>query len=188
MGSLENGVLPIKRDPLLKSLSRNERSSSFGQRPRSKFARFMILKRLDYLQWICAVAVFIFFMFVFQMFLPLSTMEKAGGDYLKQDDTFEGELKHLLQEIGGLDFGEGVKFEPTRLLLKFNKDIKDVNNLAFGGSRKVVRFGHRKPQLAFVSMFLVISLNPYSFFEGYQILLVLRFGFILVLIFISFHL
>ncbi|XP_071736813.1 uncharacterized protein [Rutidosis leptorrhynchoides] len=58
-------------------------------------------------------------------------------------------MKHFIQEIGGLDFGEGVKFEPTKLLLKFNKDIKDDNSLAFGDSRKVVRFGYRKPQLAF---------------------------------------
>ncbi|MFS8027277.1 putative glycosyl transferase, family 1 [Helianthus anomalus] len=162
MGSLENGVLPLKRDPLLKSLSRNERNSSFGQRPRSRFARFMVVKKLDYLQWICAVAVFIFFVFVFQMFLPLSTMEKAGEGFLKQkdDDTFDGELKNLFQEFSGLDFGEGVKFEPTRLLLKFqrgNKDFNDFNNLSFEGSRKVVRFGHRKPQLAFVFADLLVD-------------------------------
>ncbi|XP_071735917.1 uncharacterized protein [Rutidosis leptorrhynchoides] len=158
MGSLENGMLPIKRDPLLKSLSRNERNGSFSQRPRSKFARFMVLKKLDYLQWICAVAVFIFFMFVFQMFLPNSTLEKVSNDFLKQkDDNFEGELKHFFQEIGGLDFGEGVRFEPTKLLLKFNKDIKDVNSLAFGDSRKGVRFGYRKPQLAFVFADLLVD-------------------------------
>ena len=155
MGSLENGVLPLKRDPLLKSLSRNERNNSFAQRPRSKFARFMVLKKLDYLQWICAVAVFIFFMFVFQMFLPLSTVEKDSGGFLKQkEDSFGGELKNFLKEIGGLDFGEGVKFEPTKLLLKFQRENRGVNNVSFGGSQKVVRFGHRKPQLAFVSIFL----------------------------------
>ncbi|KAL8268562.1 hypothetical protein R6Q59_002360 [Mikania micrantha] len=151
MGSLENGILPSKRDPLLKSSSRNERNSSFAQRPRSRFARFMVVKKLDYLQWICAVAVFIFFVFVFQMFLPLSNVEKDGAGFLKQkDDDFEGELKNLFQEISGLDFGEGVKFEPTKLLLKFQKEHKDFDYLAFGGSRKVVRFGHRNPQLAFV--------------------------------------
>ncbi|XP_076956927.1 uncharacterized protein LOC143632247 [Bidens hawaiensis] len=147
MGSLENGVLPLKREPLLKSLSRNERNSSFGQRPRSRFARFMVLKKLDYLQWICAVAVFILFMFVFQMFLPL---EKAGGGFLKlKDDNFDKDLKTLFQEISGLDFGEGVKFEPTRLLVKFQGENKD--------SRKVVRFGHRKPQLAFVFADLLVD-------------------------------
>ncbi|XP_076910531.1 uncharacterized protein LOC143568206 [Bidens hawaiensis] len=150
MGSLENGVLPLKREPLLKSLSRNERNSSFGQRPRSRFARFMVLKKLDYLQWICAVAVFILFMFVFQMFLPLSTLEKAGGGFLKlKDDNFDKDLKSLFQEISGLDFGEGVKFEPIRLLAKFQGENKN--------SRKVVRFGHKKPQLAFVFADLLVD-------------------------------
>ncbi|KAI3818540.1 hypothetical protein L1987_12350 [Smallanthus sonchifolius] len=158
MGSLENGVLPLKRDHLLKSLSRNERNSSFGQRPRSRFARFMVLKKLDYLQWVCAVAVFIVFMFVFQLFLPLSIVEKAGGDFLKQKEgEFEGDLKNFFQEIGGLDFGEGVKFEPTRILLKFQGGNKDVDNLSFGSSRKVVRFGYRKPQLAFVFADLLVD-------------------------------
>ncbi|KVH97278.1 Glycosyl transferase, family 1 [Cynara cardunculus var. scolymus] len=158
MGSLENGVLPLKRDSLLKSSSRNERNNSFVQRPRSRFTRFMVLKKLDYLQWICAVAVFIFFMLVFQMFLPLSTVEKDGGDFLKQkEDNFGGELKNFLKEIGGLDFGEGVKFEPTKLLLKFQRDNRDVYNVAFGGSRRVVRFGHRKPQLAFVFADLLVD-------------------------------
>lgn len=112
----------------------------------------MVLKKLDYLQWICAVAVFIFFMFVFQMFLPLSSVEKDSGDFLKQkEDNFGDDLTNFLKEIGGLDFGEGVKFEPTKLLLKFHRENRGVNNVSFGTSRKVVRFGHRKPQLAFVS-------------------------------------
>ncbi|KAJ0430356.1 putative glycosyl transferase, family 1 [Helianthus annuus] len=151
MGSLENGVLPLKREPLLKSLSRNERNSSFANRPRSRFARFMVFKKLDYLQWICAVAVFILFLFVFQMLLPLSTLEKASGGFLIQkDDNFEGDFKSLFQEISGLDFGEGVKFEPTRLLLKFQEDNKkNVKNLSFGGSRK--------PQLAFVFADLLVD-------------------------------
>ncbi|KAI3808774.1 hypothetical protein L1987_24735 [Smallanthus sonchifolius] len=88
------------------------------------------------------------------MFLPLSTVEKAGTGFLKQKDSnFEGELKNFFQEISGLDFGEGVKFVPTKLLLRFQREHKDFNNLSFGGSRKVVRFGHRKPQLALVSIF-----------------------------------
>lgn len=141
MGSLENGVMPIKRESLLKSLSRNEKNNSFAQRqPRSRFARFMVLKKLDYLQWISAVAVFIFFMFLFQMFLP-------NGDFLKQkDDNFNEEFKNFFQEFGDLDFGEGVKFEPTKLLLKFQK----------GNLKSVVRFGHRKPQLAFVSIYIYL--------------------------------
>ncbi|KAI3713000.1 hypothetical protein L1987_71570 [Smallanthus sonchifolius] len=78
------------------------------------------------------------------MFLPLSTVEKAGIGFLKQKDgNFEGELKNFFQEISGLDFGEGVKFVPTKLLLRFQ--------------REVVRFGHRKPQLALVFADLLVD-------------------------------
>nr|XP_043624428.1 uncharacterized protein LOC122595998 [Erigeron canadensis] len=155
MGSLENGMLPLKRDALLKSLnSRNERNNSFGQRnKKSRFARFMVLKKLDYLQWICGVAVFIFFMFVFQMFLPV---EKA--DFLEQkDDNFDMDMMKFFQDFGGLDFGEGVKFEPTKLLLKFQKEYKNAENLAFGDSIKLVRFGLRNPKLAFVFADLLVD-------------------------------
>ncbi|PWA81348.1 glycosyl transferase, family 1 [Artemisia annua] len=152
MGSLENGLLPLKRESLLKSLSKNERNNSFGQQrangSRSRFARFMVLKKLDYLQWISAVAVFIFFMFVFQLFLPISSMEKASGsEFLRQESGGGDErLDSLIKEIGGLDFGEGVKFEPSKLLSKFHKD----NN-------RVVRFGYRKPHLAFVFADLLVD-------------------------------
>ncbi|KAI3784328.1 hypothetical protein L1987_43426 [Smallanthus sonchifolius] len=53
--------------------------------------------------------------------------------FLKQkDDNFEGELKNFFQEISGLDFGEGVKFVPTKLLLRFQREHKEFNNLSFG--------------------------------------------------------
>ncbi|KAL4566955.1 hypothetical protein LXL04_022525 [Taraxacum kok-saghyz] len=62
------------------------------------------------------------------MLLPLSTVEKDSWGFVKQkEDSFGGELKNFLKEVGGLDFGE-----------------------------EVVRFGHRKPLLAFVSIFLIV--------------------------------
>ncbi|GJS37526.1 glycosyl transferase, family 1 protein [Tanacetum coccineum] len=71
-------------------------------------------------------------------------MEKAsGGEFLRQKS--DERLDSLIKEIGGLDFGEGVKFEPSKLLSKFHKD------------NRVVRFGHRKPHLAFVFADLLVD-------------------------------
>ncbi|KAI3703180.1 hypothetical protein L1987_73076 [Smallanthus sonchifolius] len=128
MGSLS----PLKRDSLLKSSPK---------RPRS---RFMILKKIDYLQWISALAVFIFFMFLFQLFLPLSMVD---GDFLKQT---EGE--DLFKQIAALDFGEDVRFGPTKLSMKFQRE--KTNNAA---SRTVTTFGNRKPKLALAFADLLVD-------------------------------
>ncbi|KAI3693411.1 hypothetical protein L6452_33246 [Arctium lappa] len=121
----------------------------------------MVFKKIDYLQWISAIAVFIFFMFLFQLFLPLSMVEKADGDFLKEreevGDDSGGNLKDLLKEIGGLDFGEDVKFVPTKYLMKFQREKGGVNNVSFDGSRTVVRFGNRKAQIALVFADLLVD-------------------------------
>ncbi|KAI3829257.1 hypothetical protein L1987_03376 [Smallanthus sonchifolius] len=134
MGSL-SPVLPLKRDSLLKSSPK---------RPRS---RFMILKKIDYLQWISALAVFIFFMFLFQLFLPLSMVD---GDFLKQREGGD-----LFKQIAGLDFGEDVKFGPTKLSTKFQR--QKTNNVSFAASRTVTRFGNRKPKLALAFADLLVD-------------------------------
>lgn len=160
MGSL-SPVIPLQRDSLLKYSPRNEKNINsnnynlYTQRPRSRLSRFMILKKIDYLQWISALAVFIFFMFLFQLFLPLSMVDKSDGDFLKErvDDNIDVDFKNLLKEIGGLDFGEDVKFMPTKLLTKFQSE--KIINASFGGSRTVMRFGNRKPQLALVSSLIL---------------------------------
>lgn len=148
MGSLSPPLLPLKRDQsLLKSFSpRNDKNL---QKPRS---RFMILKKIDYLQWVSALAVFIFFVFLFQLFLPLSMVDnKNDGDFLKiRDNDFD--FKNLIEEINDLDFGEDVKFMPTKLMMKFQRE--KIHNVTFAGSRTVTRFGYRKPQLALVSIFI----------------------------------
>ncbi|CAL5397632.1 unnamed protein product [Camellia sinensis] len=141
MGSLESG-LSFKRDQNLpRSTSRNERNP-FGQRPRSRLARFVLFKKIDYLQWICTVGVFFFFVVLFQMFLPGSVMEKS-----ENSEVVSGDLM-LWKEIGGLDFGEDIKFEPSKLLAKFQKESKEVNMSSV--SRRGLSFGYRKPQLALV--------------------------------------
>lgn len=148
MGSLENGVSLKKDQNLLRSSSATGRNV-FGQRQvRSRFARFLFVKKINYLQWICTVAVFFFFVVLFQMLLPGSVMEKSGN--LTQDsEVGYGDLA-LLKELGGLDFGEDIKFEPLKLLAKFHDEAVEANGTV--ASRTVVRFGYRKPKLALVSI------------------------------------
>ncbi|KAJ7951241.1 glycosyl transferase family 1 protein [Quillaja saponaria] len=60
MGSLETGV-PLKKGSSFRtqSIGRSERNP-LSQRFRSRFSR-LLYKKLDYIQWICTVAVFLFF-------------------------------------------------------------------------------------------------------------------------------
>ncbi|KAM7476476.1 hypothetical protein LguiB_023719 [Lonicera macranthoides] len=145
MGSLESGV-SLKRDHHL------IRSSS--ARPRSRFARLVLFKKIDYLQWICTVAVFLSFVVIFQMFLPGSMMEKSEN-LLKDREVIVSRDINFLKEIGELDFGEDIKFEPSKLLAKFQQEAKEVN-MSFG-SRRGVRFGYKKPRLALVFADLLID-------------------------------
>ncbi|KAL0538154.1 hypothetical protein IC582_027155 [Cucumis melo] len=160
MGSLENGF-PLKRDPLLRSSSsvRGERFP-FLQRPRSRFSRFLFFRKIDYLQWICTVAVFFFFVVLFQMFLPGSVMEKSEIA-LKDVEKSLGDLK-FLKELGMLDFGEDIRFEPSKLLGKFKKEAREADFSSFNRTRS--RFGYRKPQLALVFSDLLV--------DSYQVLMV----------------
>lgn len=171
MGSLETGI-PLKRDHhLLRSSSaRNNYSNSngfLGQRSRSRFARLVLLKKVDYLHLICGVAALFFFVFVFQIFfLPGSVVEdgsksgKARALFRKNGEADFGGLSFLKE----LDFGEDIKFEPFKIMDKFRKDANVVNE-SFG-SKKVVRFGYRKPKLALVS-------NVKSYFCSNGLVLVL---------------
>ncbi|OVA16537.1 Glycosyl transferase [Macleaya cordata] len=156
MGSLENGV-PLKRAPLFRSLSRSERQS-FGHRPRSRFARFFLLEKVDYLQWICTIGVFLFVIILFQAFLPGSVMEKSGDYLVEQTQTgLVSRDSFVLKEFDGLNFGEGIRFDPSKLLEKLERESKEVN-LSSALSRPVFRSGIRKPQLALV--FADLSVEP----------------------------
>ncbi|KAK2995816.1 hypothetical protein RJ640_006155 [Escallonia rubra] len=155
MGSVENG-LAVKRDLHLlrsSSVTNGNGRNPFGQRPRSRLARFVLFKKIDYLQWICTVAVFLFFVVLFQMFLPGSVMEESG-DSGGEREGFSGDLP-FFKEIGGLDFGEDIKFEPATLMLKFAKEAREANMSS--GSRRGVRFGFRKPKLALVFADLLVD-------------------------------
>jgi hypothetical protein len=161
MGSLETG-LTLKRDNLFRSSSagRTERHP-FPQRPRSRFSKFLLFKKLDYVQWICTVAVFLFFVVLFQMFLPGSVVEKSGASFEEDVEVSYGDFK-LLKEMGVLEFGEDVRFEPTKLLKKFQKEAREANMYSSAFNRTLQRFGYRKPQLALVSNHLLSGLSVRS--------------------------
>ncbi|XP_047340923.1 uncharacterized protein LOC124944655 [Impatiens glandulifera] len=150
MGSLEiDGSL--KKDhhllllrpssPVVRSIERHP----FGQRPRSRSGRWRLFKRVHHLHWICAVFVFFSFLVFLQTLLPGSGSDKSGGgggggpwkSMNNGDSTFWA-------EIDGVDFGEDVKFEPARFLVKFQTESNEVS------SRTGVRFVNRKPLLALV--------------------------------------
>ncbi|XP_057980829.1 uncharacterized protein LOC131166364 [Malania oleifera] len=154
MGSLESAA-PLKRDHFHRSSSvgRSERHP-FLQRHRSRFSRVLLFKKLDYLQWICTVAVFFFFVVLFQMFLPASVVEKSGNS-TGEIEIVSGDFK-ILKEMGGLDFGEDIRFEPSRLLAKFQREAMVVNQSS-ASYRTRHRFGYRKPQLALVFTDLLVD-------------------------------
>lgn len=145
MGSLESG-LPLKRDHhLLRSSSVRNTNGLVGQRGRSRFAKVLLLKQIDYLQLICAVVVFFFFVFLFQIFyLPGSVIED-GIKFQKAHVLGEVKLENFsfLKEF---DFGEDINFEPLKIPGKLRKGDNVVND------SNVVRFGYRKPKIALVSI------------------------------------
>ncbi|KAM0036913.1 hypothetical protein Hdeb2414_s0014g00431971 [Helianthus debilis subsp. tardiflorus] len=77
-------------------------------------------------------------------------------------------MKYHFKEISSLDFGEDVKFGPTRLSTKFLREKS--SNVSFGGSRMVTRFGNSKVQLALVSTHLLVFADLLD--DPYQILMV----------------
>ncbi|KAF8379630.1 hypothetical protein HHK36_029072 [Tetracentron sinense] len=160
MGSLDTGV-PLKRAPLLRSWSssRDDRRP-FLHRPRSRFARFLLFDKVDYLQWICTVAVFFFIVVIFQAYLP-GSMEKSGVS-VEETNIVSGDMV-FLEEISKLDFGEGIRFEPSKLLEKFRREAKEVN-LSSASSRPRVRSGVKKPQLALVT-FVSMTVNSFKLFD-----------------------
>lgn len=162
MGSLETGGISSKRDhALLRSASATVRSfnerqqNAFGQRAaRSRFARLLFFKKLDYVPLICTVAVFLFFIILLQMLWLGPIVEKSGG-FLKLNEKLGSPDLLLVKEFNGLDFGEDIKFEPSRLLAKFQKDATIQINASVA-SRSLLRFGYRKPKLAMVRPLLLI--------------------------------
>lgn len=168
MGSLESKS-PLNKDPHSQhssSVRSNSIASSsnahgfWGQRYRSRFARSVLFKRIDYLQLLCAVAVFFFFIFLFQIFFLPTTDNERKSDRIRDLFRKNGEGSYRdMAFLNELDFGEDVKFEPSKILDKIQKDAKDIHESVSSG--KVIRFGYKKPKLALVStlyclVFLII--------------------------------
>ncbi|KAL3829708.1 hypothetical protein ACJIZ3_018510 [Penstemon smallii] len=149
MGSLESGI-PLKRDHHLPRSASGRNNNGFsGQRNRSRFTRLVLFKKIDYLQLICTVAVFFFFVFMFQMFFLPGTVTEVEKESDKSKDLFRGNGELNSGFLKELDFGEDVKFEPLKIMEKFQKGTSNEVNASVG-SRKVVRFGYRKPKVALV--------------------------------------
>ncbi|TKY64007.1 biosynthetic process [Spatholobus suberectus] len=143
MGSLESGI-PLKKSSLFgPQLSRKEKNP-FSHRFRSSFSR-LLFKKLDYVQWICTVVVFLCLVVVFQMFLPGSVLENEGEESLKAVKMRSESLFHYgdFNKVV-LDIGEDAVFLP-KISEKFRKG-GDVDLL----NHTVQHFGYRKPQLALV--------------------------------------
>lgn len=147
MGSLESGI-PLKKGSLFGSQFSRKEKNPFSHRFRSSFSR-LLFKKLDYVQWICTVVVFLCLVVVFQMFLPGSVVQNSGEEFLKdvrmRSDNFlqYGDIHKVL-----LDIGEDAVFLP-KISEKFSRagEGRDVDLF----NHKVPHFGYRKPQLALVS-------------------------------------
>lgn len=138
-------------------------SGFWAQRYRSRFARLVLFKRIDYVQLISAVGVFFFFIFVFQIFLLPGSVTDDGRKFGRIDGMFRKRDERSSRELAflkDLDFGEDVRFEPFKILAKFRKDAEDSN--AGVSSRNVTRFGYKKPKLALVSHSLSLLLLSLS--------------------------
>lgn len=151
MGSLESRW-PLKRDHHLQPSSsvRSNVCGIWGQRGRSRLARLVLVKRINFLQLISAVSVFFFCIFLFQFFSLPGSGKNEQTDSNKFDSLFVPNSSDAFSFLQELDYGEDVKFEPLKILAKFKRGAEDLNGIV--ASRKVTRFGYRKPKLALVSI------------------------------------
>ncbi|VAH77664.1 unnamed protein product [Triticum turgidum subsp. durum] len=122
---------------------------------RSRLARFVLVDKVDFLQWIGTAAAFFFVTILVYTFLPGSVVvenptmllpsRRASGGWGQG-----GTEAVLPRGLGGLENGEGLTFEPTRLREKWARErSQDAQSLAELG-RPVKRAGARKPRLALV--------------------------------------
>lgn len=163
MGSLESGI-PSKRDASSAG-GRWGRQQPYLQRNRSRrLSRFFLFNKFNYIQLICSICVFFFFVLLFQLFLPSLVVDKSDTPPPRRS---KDELLLLLllppdlvvfKESGVFDFGEDVRLEPSKLLMKFRRDTSDGG---FNLTSSTQRFGFRKPNLALVT---TLSTSPLSLF------------------------
>ncbi|CAB80930.1 hypothetical protein [Arabidopsis thaliana] len=129
MGSLESGI-PTKRDNGgvrggRQQQQQQQQQQFFLQRNRSRLSRFFLLKSFNYLLWISIICVFFFFAVLFQMFLPGLVIDKSDKPWISKE-ILPPDLVGF-REKGFLDFGDDVRIEPTKLLMKFQRDAHGFN-------------------------------------------------------------
>ncbi|ONM40371.1 glycosyl transferase family 1 protein [Zea mays] len=157
MGSLENGAGAgaaaaagsYKRGPGPALRAGGARKA----RARSRLARFLLLEKVDYLQWIAAAAAFFFVAIVFVAFLPGSGVIERPRLTLPSSRAGEGRVGGGVEDRSGLvrwEAGAAFEFEPARLREKWARERREeAKSLAELGT-PVRRLGVRKPRLAMV--------------------------------------
>ncbi|KAJ3671055.1 hypothetical protein LUZ60_008481 [Juncus effusus] len=143
MGSLENGALPLsKRDynPLLRP-SASSSSSLRTRNCRSRLARFLLFEKVDHFHVLSIAGLFFFVVFLFGLFLPGSVPDRP----VTHADDQVTEVSGL-----GLDFGEGIRFEPVKLIESWEKERREEKESLSALETRVLRVGVRRPRLAVV--------------------------------------
>jgi hypothetical protein len=96
---------------------------------------------------LCIAALFFSVVVLFGFFLPGSVPEnRVSIRRLGESGDQEREIAVI-----GLDFGEGIRFEPVKLLESWEKARREAKESLNGLGRQVIRIGLRKPRLAMVS-------------------------------------
>ena len=137
--------------PLLPRASAGGGGGAAQRRPgvRSRLARFLLVAKVDYLQWIGTAAAFFFVTILVVAFLPGSLVVESptmllpsrranGGGGVGRDPLLPRGL-------------EGLSFEPTRLRERWARERREEAQSLAELGRPVKRAGARKPRLALVS-------------------------------------
>lgn len=109
-------------------------------RTRSRLARAILFEKFDYFQWILTAAAFYFVVILFQV-----ALDKSRGRSILDEG------RGLLPgDFRGLDFGEGIRFVPVKLLERIERERKDADSASMVLGRVLKRAGLRKPRLALI--------------------------------------
>jgi hypothetical protein len=108
---------------------------------------------VDYLQWIGTAAAFFFVTILVVAFLPGSLVLDTPAMPLpsRRASAGAGRTHPFLPPARGMDNGEGLAFEPTRLRERWARERREEADSLAGLGMAVKRAGARKPRLALVS-------------------------------------
>jgi hypothetical protein len=106
---------------------------------------------VDYLQWIGTAAAFFFVTILVVAFLPGSLVLDIPAMPLPSRRASAGAGRTHPLPPPGLDSGEGLAFEPTRLRERWARERREEAESLADLGMPVKRAGARKPRLALVS-------------------------------------